>query len=80
MKRAGMIGIPPKHGTIKLFRRRRVPLALKQQGLVERRITRRRLRRRGNFGVVQVGAPANRVARTPCLNDNSAPPRWQPSS
>ena len=49
MKRAGMVGIPPKHGAVKPLRRR-VSLALKQQGLIEGRIARRRLRRRGNFG------------------------------
>src|SRR5262249_16796129 len=57
MKRAGMIGIPPKHGAIKRFRRRRVSLARKQQRLIERRIARRCLRRHGNFGLVQISAP-----------------------
>src|SRR5215467_3715056 len=58
MKRAGMVGVPPKHGAIKLFRRRRISLALKRQRLIERRVARR---------LVQIGAPENRDVSVPCL-------------
>jgi plasmid stabilization system protein ParE len=71
-KRAGVVRVPPEHGAIKLLRRRRVSLALKQLGLIERRIAGGRLRRHGSFGGVHIGAPENRVVRSASFNRNCA--------